>query len=192
MFLRPAKKHATNKNCFGVRGKIQMSKRKETGEGVEKKKILRPDSVAYFKESLQQAPERLKLLEDRIIPMLQKCFPDIKVEGVKHELVWGLHEMVHTEDGTRYTPTEYRSRGINILEIPSLSNGIVVMVDVLNDEFVVIDNDEPIDDGEFNRLTSEDYAADHIYDVVCRILEADEDEDEEEPQAKEPVSGSDK
>ena len=167
-----------------------MSKRKETEEGVEKKKILRLDSVEYFKESLQQAPERLKLLGDRIIPMLQKCFPDIKVEGVKHDLVWGLHEMVHTEDGTRYTPTEYRSRGINILEIPTLNNGIVVMVDVLNDEFVVIDNDEPIDDGEFNRLTSEDYAADHIYDVVCRILEADEDE--QEPQDKEPVSVSDK
>ena len=183
------KTHAIRKKHFGVR-KIQMSKRKETEEGVEKKKILRLDSVEYFKESLQQAPERLKLLGDRIIPMLQKCFPDIKVEGVKHDLVWGLHEMVHTEDGTRYTPTEYRSRGINILEIPTLNNGIVVMVDVLNDEFVVIDNDEPIDDGEFNRLTSEDYAADHIYDVVCRILK--DDEDEQEPQDKEPVSVSDK
>lgn len=169
-----------------------MSKRKETEEGVEKKKILRLDSVAYFKESLHQAPQRLELLEDRIIPNLRQWFPSITVEKVKHELDWGLHEMVHAEDGTRYIPTEYRAKGLSILEIPDISNGIVVMVDLLNDEFVVLDNDEVIEDGEVSRLTDELYAADHLYGVVCRIMDAEEPEEEEPEAEKKPVSVSDK
>lgn len=171
-----------------------MSKRKDTEEGVEKKKILRLDCVEFFQESLKQANARLELLQTKIIPMLQKCFPDIKVEGVKHELKWGLHRMVHVEDGTPYIPTEYRAKGISILDIPTLSNDVVVTVDVLNDYVVIFDGHDAIDEGEFNRLTDELYAAGLIYETLCSILDADEEEeeDEEEPQAKEPAPVSDK
>ncbi len=158
--------------------KIQMSKRKETEEVKEtKKKILRPDSVAFFLQSVHEAPIRLRLLEDKIIPMLREQFGRIRKNQQDHELKWGLHDMVHAENATPYIPTEHRAKGINILEIPTLDNAVTVMVDIFNNEFVVFNDEEVIEDGEIDRLTDLDYAGDHLYAEICQILEAEELED---------------
>lgn len=165
--------------------KIQMSKRKETEEVKEtKKKILRRESVAFFVQSVHEAPARLRLLEDKIIPMLREQFGKLTKDQVHHTLDWGLHDMVHAKDATRYIPDEYRAKGINILQIPSLENAVTVMVDIFNNEFVVFDNEEVIEDGEIDRLTDLDYAGDHLYAEICRLLEAEEleaDSDTEKP-----------